>query len=97
MSADSVVSGATGLSIGPDKPSKGPANPQDLNRYSYVTNNPLNHTDPTGHCGTTGLWATAVSVMSGDCTRRAYDMLTKAKTTEGKVVSGAVMVSSPVH
>jgi hypothetical protein len=24
-------------------------NPQDLNRYSYVTNNPLRYTDPTGH------------------------------------------------
>ncbi len=25
------------------------ANPQALNRYSYVTNNPLKYTDPTGH------------------------------------------------
>lgn len=25
-------------------------NPQDLNRYSYVRNNPLRYTDPTGHC-----------------------------------------------
>jgi RHS repeat-associated protein len=29
-----------------------PANPQNLNRYTYVGNNPVNHTDPTGHqCG----------------------------------------------
>jgi RHS repeat-associated protein len=28
----------------------GPANPQALNRYSYVQNNPLKYTDPTGHC-----------------------------------------------
>ncbi|PZS06280.1 MAG: hypothetical protein DLM69_00315 [Candidatus Chloroheliales bacterium] len=27
-------------------------NPQNLNRYSYVDNAPLNHTDPTGHCRT---------------------------------------------
>jgi RHS repeat-associated protein len=27
----------------------GPANPQALNRYSYVLNNPLKYTDPTGH------------------------------------------------
>ena len=25
--------------------------PQSLNLYSYVENNPLNRTDPTGHCG----------------------------------------------
>jgi RHS repeat-associated protein len=26
-----------------------PPNPQDLNRFSYVRNNPLKYTDPTGH------------------------------------------------
>ncbi|MCP3996505.1 MAG: RHS repeat-associated core domain-containing protein [bacterium] len=26
-----------------------PANPQDLNRYSYVRNNPIGYTDPSGH------------------------------------------------
>jgi RHS repeat-associated protein len=26
-----------------------PANPQDLNRYSYVRNNPLRYVDPSGH------------------------------------------------
>jgi RHS repeat-associated protein len=26
------------------------ANPRDLNRYAYVRNNPVNHSDPTGHC-----------------------------------------------
>lgn len=34
-------------------------NPQSLNRYSYVNNNPIRYNDPTGHmlddgCGTTG-------------------------------------------
>jgi RHS repeat-associated protein len=36
VSADSVVPGA--------------GNPQALNRYSYVFNNPLKYTDPSGHC-----------------------------------------------
>ena len=35
LSADTVVPGYT--------------NPQNLNRFSYVTNNPLRYTDPTGH------------------------------------------------
>jgi RHS repeat-associated protein len=26
------------------------ANPQEFNRYSYVRNNPLRYTDPSGHC-----------------------------------------------
>jgi RHS repeat-associated protein len=36
VSADSVVPGA--------------GNPQALNRYGYVFNNPLKYVDPTGHC-----------------------------------------------
>jgi hypothetical protein len=35
VSADTIVPGYT--------------NPQNLNRYSYVTNNPVRYTDPTGH------------------------------------------------
>ncbi len=46
LSADSIVPGA--------------ANPQNLNRFSYVTNNPLRYIDPTGH--------KCVSAGPGDCT-----------------------------
>ena len=65
VSADSVVPGSGGLTVsssdataallfaqGPkDKDGRPtvPANPQSLNRYSYVVNNPLLHTDSTGH------------------------------------------------
>ena len=31
------------------------ANPQNLNRYSYVTNNPLRYIDPTGHSADCGI------------------------------------------
>jgi hypothetical protein len=31
----------------------GPMNPQALNRYSYVQNNPIRYVDPTGHFGDT--------------------------------------------
>ncbi len=33
----------------PDNVIANPYNPQELNRYSYVENNPLRYTDPTGH------------------------------------------------
>ncbi len=35
--------------ISPDTVIPDPANPQSLNRYSYVYNNPMNYTDPSGH------------------------------------------------
>src|SRR6188474_1487363 len=38
-----------GRFLSPDTIVPGYANPQDLNRFSYVRNNPLKYTDPTGH------------------------------------------------
>lgn len=38
-----------GRFLTPDTIVPDPTNPQGLNRYSYVINNPLNFTDPTGH------------------------------------------------
>ena len=40
---------ALGRFIQPDSIVPNPANPQDLNRFSYVRNNPLRYIDPTGH------------------------------------------------
>jgi RHS repeat-associated protein len=38
-----------GRFIQPDTVVPSPVNPQSLNRYTYVLNNPLAHTDPSGH------------------------------------------------
>jgi RHS repeat-associated protein len=39
-----------GRFLQPDTIVPGAENPQALNRYSYVLDNPLTHSDPTGHC-----------------------------------------------
>gem|GEM_PF-6110268 len=69
ISADTIVPGAGSLTVSPHDPvaagawsqrSGGPADPQQLNRYSYVLNNPIRNVDPTGHCG-------GITDMPGDC------------------------------
>ena len=58
ISADTIVPSAPALTVAPnDAVAQGlwgqqgaAANPQELNRYSYVNNNPIKHTDPSGHC-----------------------------------------------
>jgi RHS repeat-associated protein len=63
ISADSIVPGAGSLTVSPNdsvaagawsQRSGGPANPQQLNRYSYVLNNPVNRIDPSGHINADG-------------------------------------------
>ena len=46
----------------PDTIIPNPTNPQSFNRYSYVNNNPVNYTDPTGHCVVEGVG------LEGKCT-----------------------------
>ncbi len=36
--------------LSPDTIVPDPQNPQSLNRFSYVSNNPINRIDPSGHC-----------------------------------------------
>jgi RHS repeat-associated protein len=45
----------------PDDIIQDPYNPQDLNRYSYVKNNPLKYTDPSGHIA----WTPIIIVGAG--------------------------------
>ena len=42
---------AIGRFVSPDSIVPAPGNPQSLNRYSYVYNNPLKFVDPSGHTG----------------------------------------------
>jgi hypothetical protein len=44
-------------------------NPQDMNSYSYVTNNPLKYIDVTGESTTSALWGWAVGVGQGVVSR----------------------------
>ncbi|MBL8092236.1 MAG: hypothetical protein JNJ43_18025 [Anaerolineales bacterium] len=48
--------------IQPDSIVPGMFNPQNLNRFSYVGNNPINFNDPTGHCGSS---ITVTGIMNG--------------------------------
>jgi len=43
-------SSTLGRFMSPDSLSGSPGNPQSWNRYSYVYNNPINATDPSGMC-----------------------------------------------
>jgi RHS repeat-associated protein len=74
ISADTIVPGVGALTIAPnDKTAadlwddggkmSGPANSQELNRYSYVNNNPVRYTDPTGHWSMYGRFDNALSYM----------------------------------
>jgi len=64
------VPGAGSLTVSPSdamaagawaQRSGGPSNPQQLNRYSYVLNNPVRNVDPTGHClGPVLVWCAVV-------------------------------------
>jgi RHS repeat-associated protein len=54
--------------ISPDTIVPNPANPQNLNRYSYCLNNPLRYIDPTGHAdqqiGTASIGDSEASIYS---------------------------------
>ena len=91
LSADTIVPGSGALTIWPSDSTAsaswsklkdgGPANPQELNRYSYVNNNPLGATDPTGHCGD-------ITDLAGDCPGENKDAWTAGGSSGGTTGNG---------
>jgi RHS repeat-associated protein len=61
------------------------ANPQSFNRYIYVMNNPLRHTDPSGlQAGTpTGKWHVPVTADGSIDPSRSYSYILNGASTEG--------------
>jgi RHS repeat-associated protein len=68
-----------------------PANPQDFNRYAYVSNNPLKNIDPTGHAALCTIDACA-GAYSGGTSVSTYDVGTAAQ--EALKVGGIVAVGA---
>ncbi len=67
LSPDEFKGGAVDPFTGQQVSQPGPvpyadiANPQTLNKYTYVMNNPLRYTDPDGHIALAGTWGGAAA------------------------------------
>jgi hypothetical protein len=60
----------------------GPANPQALNRYAYVQNNPVRWTDPDGHC------RSVPGMFDGSCFQEAMAIYLSPRATPGHKALG---------
>lgn len=62
-------------------------NPQDLNEYSYVLNNPLKYIDPTGHWSISSLFSSIASIFSNSAPKPAstYTLPSNSIFTNTKV------------
>ncbi|MBI4198829.1 MAG: RHS repeat-associated core domain-containing protein, partial [Chloroflexi bacterium] len=77
-SADSVV--------------QAPQNPQSANRYSYVVNNPLRYTDPTGRC-----WGRYENAPGCETARKVARATGQLVTNVGEAVATGNRVASEVQ
>ncbi len=66
--------GALGRFIQPDTIVPEPGDPQALNRYSYVLNNPLRYTDPTGMFSENAVYSYILNGECGGSSECAYNM-----------------------
>jgi RHS repeat-associated protein len=81
-------SGALGRFVSADTLVPGAGNPQALNRYAFVLNNPLRYTDPSGHSVECGLGDPYCIAGKLDVQRRARDLaanLARKKTSYAQV------------
>jgi RHS repeat-associated protein len=68
----------------------GPQNPQALNRYSYVQNNALRYTDPTGHFGVSSGYGTVTYHLTHDEARFLWDIISSSASTIAGVVDAVL-------
>lgn len=66
-----------GRFMSPDSIVPDPTNPQSLNRYAYVQNNPMNYTDPSGHFS----WSNPLGSVNDFMFDKASDMLSNPGKT----------------
>jgi hypothetical protein len=59
-----------------------PSDPQTLNRYSYVENQPLIATDPSGHCSGGSVWNNLASTVNGTCFRKGMVIMANARSVD---------------
>jgi len=71
-----------GRFVSPDSVIQAPNNSQSLNRYSYVINNPLAYTDPTGNC-----WGRARNLPGCGVARNTVEKVKELAVDTGKAVA----------
>ena len=74
---------STGKFLTPDTLVPDPANSQSYNRYAYVHNNPINLTDPSGHCAMTSTGGRPIRDPNDQVCWDQYDNLSQQLEDDG--------------
>jgi hypothetical protein len=81
------VPGTAALTLTGGAGGGGPSNPQALNRFTYVFNNPIKLTDPTGHCPWCIVGAIGGAIVGAGI---AYGAQVYANTQQGMDIGAAM-------